>query len=211
MFIDGIKVSDPGKIAHHLEDFFQSLYIENITVRPELHVFDFNQLSLGQAQGSWYLSLNLKLSLLLMSWRGIRPQARMDTLSNSTRFVFTKKDILRVFDDFYKNQLLDWHLHSTFLSLIPKVSGDKSIIDLCPIAPLSSKYKLIAKVLANQLKLRLDGLVSKFQRANILGREIHDIGLMAKELLDSKRQRNQVGLIFKINLFNAFNCIRWNF
>jgi len=62
----------------------------------------------------------------------------------------------------------------TNIALIPKVDSQVSMKDLRPIALCNVVYKIVAKVLANRLKLVLDKCVSDSQSAFVPGRSILD-------------------------------------
>lgn len=124
---------------------------------------------------------------------------------------FHKADILRVFDDFHRNGFLDWRLNTSFISLVPKEKGEKTINDYRPIALLSSVYKIIAKVLTNRLKPLLTSLVSDFQGATVDNHQIQEISVIANELLDSHLNSKQPNLMFRLDFLNAFDRVSWQF
>ena len=62
-------------------------------------------------------------------------------------------------------------LNSTFISLIPKLKNPKRVADFRPISLCNVVYKLIAKVLVNQMKLVLSHVVSDSQSAFLSGRQ----------------------------------------
>lgn len=110
---------------------------------------------------------------------------------------FMKDNILRVFETFANSGFFNWRLNTIFISLIPKQHGVDQVIDFRLIALLSRCYKLLAKVLANRLKLFLSSLVLYFQGATVEGRYFQDLSLMVNELLGS-HMLSKVGLMFKI-------------
>ena len=57
-----------------------------------------------------------------------------------------------------------------WFSLIPKIYGAKEIKDFCPISLVGGIYKIIAKVLANQMRKVIDKIISKPQHAFVKGR-----------------------------------------
>ena len=56
-------------------------------------------------------------------------------------------------------------LNSTFIVMVPKKEGVEDFKDFRPISLMGSLYKLIAKVLANELKKVMDLVVNKVQNA----------------------------------------------
>lgn len=65
-------------------------------------------------------------------------------------------------------------LNSTILVLIPKKSKHKRMQDLRPIALCNVLYKIISKVIANQLKTVLQFIISENQCVFLSGRYITD-------------------------------------
>lgn len=69
-------------------------------------------------------------------------------------------DVLTYFfqcDRFLRNS------NAIFIMLIPKKSGAMDIKDFLPISLVSGMYKIIVKIMANELKEVLGKVVSKFQ------------------------------------------------
>ena len=67
------------------------------------------------------------------------------------------------FDEVYEYGSFEKSLNATFLALIPKKSIVVNIRDYRPISLIGSMYKLLAKVLANRLRVVLDDLISDSQ------------------------------------------------
>ena len=76
-------------------------------------------------------------------------------------------------------------MNATFISLIPKKVDAVEVRDFRPISLIGGVYKIIAKVLANRLKLVLGDIVHESRNAFVKGRQILDFVLIANECLDS--------------------------
>lgn len=58
---------------------------------------------------------------------------------------------------------------------MPKKGGAKDLKDFRSISLVGGLYKLLAKVLANRLKKVVDNLMSDFQNAFVVGKQILDV------------------------------------
>ena len=74
-----------------------------------------------------------------------------------------------------------------------------------------SLCKLLAKVLANKLKGVMTKLVNKAQNAFVGGRQIMDASLIANEVIDSMLKKKEKGLLCKLDIEKAHDCINWKF
>ncbi|RVW96427.1 hypothetical protein CK203_029768 [Vitis vinifera] len=54
-------------------------------------------------------------------------------------------------------------------------------------------------------------VVSIAQNAFVMGRQILDASLIANEVIDSWQKRKEKGLICKLDIEKAYDCIKWNF
>jgi hypothetical protein len=120
-------------------------------------------------------------------------------------------DIMKVFDEVHARGLFEKSLNASFISLIPKVPGANSIKDFRPISLVGGIYKIIAKVLANKLKLVLEKAISKSQSAFIKGRQILDPIFIAIECIDSRRRSGVPGIICKMDLEKAYDHVNLDF
>ena len=83
-----------------------------------------------------------------------------------------KGDVLAVFFEFHEYGSFVRSLNATFLSLIPKKTNAVEVKDFWPISLVGSVYKILAKVLANQLSMILSAVISPSQNAFVQGRQI---------------------------------------
>ncbi|RVW44115.1 Transposon TX1 uncharacterized 149 kDa protein [Vitis vinifera] len=92
-----------------------------------------------------------------------------------------------------------------------EILGAVDLRDFRPISLVRSVYKLLAKVLANRLKLVMGEVISDSQQAFVQGRQILDIVLIVSKVLDSRLKDNTPDLLLKMDIEKAFNHVNWDF
>jgi hypothetical protein len=102
-------------------------------------------------------------------------------------------------------------INSTFLALIPKNNKPQQFGDYRPISLCNLVYKVISKVIANQIKPILSRALSTKQLGFLEGRQIHDAIGTAHECIHSIKKKNIKALILKLDLQKAYDCINWDF
>ncbi|RVW34045.1 putative mitochondrial protein [Vitis vinifera] len=96
-----------------------------------------------------------------------------------------EEEILELFKELYDQKSFAKSLNATFLVIIPKKGGAEDLGEFRPISLLGGLYKLMAKVLANRLKLVLDKVVS----------------------VDQNAFRKEKGLVCKLDIEKAYDSI----
>jgi hypothetical protein len=76
-------------------------------------------------------------------------------------WVELKGDVMRFLSEFHRNGKLTKGINSTFIALIPKVDSPQRLNDFRPISLVGSLYKILAKVLANRLRLVVGSVISE--------------------------------------------------
>jgi hypothetical protein len=118
---------------------------------------------------------------------------------------------MRFMVEFHRNGKLTKGINSTFIALIPKVDNPQSLNEFRPISLVGSLYKILAKVLANRLRMVLGSVISDSQSAFIKGRQILDGILVANEIVDEARKCKKELLLFKVDFEKAYDSIDWNY
>jgi len=137
---------------------------------------------------------------------------------NGVNFGFIKdfsgdmnEDLMRFVSDFHCNRKLVKGINSTFISLIPKKDCPQTLNDFRPISLVGSLYKVLVKLLANQLKNVIGSVISDAQSAFVKGRQILDGILVANEVVDQAKNLKKDLLLFKVDFEKAYDLVDWNY
>ncbi|GAU14707.1 hypothetical protein TSUD_203560 [Trifolium subterraneum] len=120
-------------------------------------------------------------------------------------------DIMRFITEFHQNGRLTKGINATFIALIPKVESPQQLNDFRPISLAGSLYKILAKVLANRLRLVIGGVISESQTAFVRDRQILDGILIANEVVDEARRTKKELLLFKVDFEKAYDSVDWGY
>ncbi|KAF2302890.1 hypothetical protein GH714_010306 [Hevea brasiliensis] len=124
---------------------------------------------------------------------------------------FIWPDIMRMVDEFFRTSCLSKGNNSSFVTLAPKISGSSLLLDYRPISLIGSLYKIVAKTLANRLRVVIGQVIGSQQSAFIRGRQILDGALIAREAIHSPKKKNHGGFMFKVDFQKAFNSVNLRF
>ena len=116
---------------------------------------------------------------------------------------------MAVFDEFHQHCKFEKSLNATFIALIPQKNGASNIRDFGPISLVGSIYKILAKILANRLKIVLDQLISESQNSFVGGRQILDSVLIANECIDSRMKSKISRVICMLDIEKVYDNVNW--
>ncbi|MCH83336.1 endonuclease/exonuclease/phosphatase family protein [Trifolium medium] len=116
-------------------------------------------------------------------------------------------DIMRFISEFHRNDKLTRGINSTFIALNPKVDSRQKLNDFQPISLVGSVYKILAKVLANRLRLVIGSVIGEAQSAFVKDRQILDGILITNEVVDEASKYKKELLLFKIDFEKAYDSV----
>ena len=105
-------------------------------------------------------------------------------------------------------------MNYTHIVLIPKINGPKHVADLRPIRLANVVFRIVSKVLANQLKQILPNVISESQSAFVPNRLITDNTTVTFEILhrmQNKRTGKKGQMAIKLDISKAYNRVKWSF
>jgi hypothetical protein len=120
-----------------------------------------------------------------------------------------KGDVMRFIYEFHRNGKLTKGINSTFIALIPKVDSPQRLTDFRPISLVGSLYKILAKVLANRLRMVIGSMISESQTTFVKDRQILDGILIANEVVDEVRKSKIELMLFKVDFEKAYDSVDW--
>lgn len=120
-----------------------------------------------------------------------------------------RDDIMRFVSEFHRK--LAKGINTTFIVLIPRVDNPQHLNDFRPISLVGSMYKIIAKVLANRLRVVIGSVVSETQSAFVKKRQILDGILIANEVVDEAFKLKKDLMLFKVDFEKAYDSVDWGY
>ncbi|KAL9226024.1 hypothetical protein vseg_001879 [Gypsophila vaccaria] len=114
--------------------------------------------------------------------------------------------------DFFTHGKLLKQVNHTIITLIPKSSRPKSVVDFRPIACCNIMYKCIAKLLCSRLGKVLPDVISQNQSAFIKGRQIVENIFICQELVRLYGRKScSPRALMKVDLRKAYDSLEWSF
>ena len=113
-----------------------------------------------------------------------------------TYWPLLKGDIMKIFKDSFEKGVINKNMNNTYIALIAKRKDYSVPKDFRPISLTTSIYKIIAKTLANRLKLSLLNTISGNQLAFVKNHQMTDTILMANEVINYWKVKKTKGIFW---------------
>ncbi|GLU22472.1 hypothetical protein SLE2022_385450 [Rubroshorea leprosula] len=120
-------------------------------------------------------------------------------------------DIINFIKEFHQNARLVKGINSSYITLVPKKKNPTSLKEFRPICTIGSMYKILAKVLANRLKMVIAKIISASQSAFIKGRQLVDCSFALNEIIHDLKIKRRKGIVFKADFEKAFDSVDWGY
>ncbi|CAN6679920.1 unnamed protein product [Malus baccata var. baccata] len=125
-----------------------------------------------------------------------------------------REDVLAVVQALIQDSTIPGTLNAAHIVLIPKVANPESVSQFRPISLCNFSYKILAKVLANRLRVLMPTIISPSQNAFVAGRQIQDSIGIAHELfhfLKGRTAKTKFELGIKLDMQKAYDRVEWDF
>lgn len=169
--MDGETITDPAEINVKIVDFYRNLFTENGTRRPTLN--DLTVSTIDEADVCLDKAFTEEEVFEAIKHMNGDKAPGLDGFSLAffqACWTTLKADLMQVFHQFHDHGTFEKSINATFIALIPKKPGAMEMKDFRPISLISGVYKIVAKVLANRLKMVVGKVVSAPQNAFVQGR-----------------------------------------
>ena len=117
-----------------------------------------------------------------------------------------KVEVCQTVLGFLNHGLFDVDLNATHIALFPIIKNPSRVMDYRPISLRNILYKLLSKVLANQLKKVLLHIVSSNQSAFIPGRLITN-NVLAMHTMDGRMKGRKGYMALKLYMSKAYDKV----
>lgn len=114
--------------------------------------------------------------------------------------------------DFLNTGKMLKEINSTIVTLVPKGSSPKSVMDYKSISCCNVLYKGISKVLCERMKILLPAIIDENQSAFVHSRYIAYNIIICQDLVKQYGRKSMApGCLIKLDIKKAYDTVEWEF
>ncbi|GKU96029.1 hypothetical protein SLEP1_g9310 [Rubroshorea leprosula] len=213
IMVNGCQRVEVDDIREEIAKYFQSLFKNEEWVRPTLGGLNFNQISKSQNQMLTAQFSEEEIKAVIWDCDSSKAPGPDGFNFNFIKknWEIIKREVIDFIMEFHDKGRIVKGLNESFVVLIPKVSNLEKIEEFRPISLINVSYKILSKLLANRLRRVLEDIIGENQMAFIAGRHLPESVVIANEVLDEARKKNQACFFFKADFEKAFDNVCWSF
>ncbi|XP_071712536.1 uncharacterized protein [Rutidosis leptorrhynchoides] len=215
MSINNQWVDDPVSVKEFAVSYFENLFapIHSLSLLIDI---DWASLNLAQIPAHLIHTIESQFSNgeILSVIEGFDGNKNSGSDGFSLQFFkkswhFLKDNIMEVFNQFHDHPSLPKGFNSSFIVLIPKTNCARVIEQMRPISLINAPYKILAKTLANRLKLVIPSIISENQNGFVPSRLLLDGVMVVNEVVHMEKSKKKPLILIKIDFSKAYDCNIW--
>ncbi|XP_071725541.1 uncharacterized protein [Rutidosis leptorrhynchoides] len=124
---------------------------------------------------------------------------------------FLEDNVMEMFAQFHDSPSFPKGFNSSFIVLIPKSNSARTINQMRPISLINAPYKILAKTIANRLKLAIPSIISENQNGFVPSRLLTDGVMVVNEIVHLAKSKKIPIILIKIDFSKAYDCVSHEF
>ena len=214
----GNIITEENEIVEVFAEYFKKVYSDTIdkeVIDDSLNIF-LENIDLKQLNNEERNDIDRPITIdeIILAFKGLNKTSSpgLDGLTMEFYNIYFDdiKDILLEYYNYcFDQKALTKQIQIGLISLIHKGKSlsREDVINWRPITISNIDYKIIAKLLANRIKIVLDKIIGKQQQGFIKGRNIANLIRGIDDILEFERNKNLRDLLFIIDFKQAFDKI----
>ena len=219
---NGTIVDNPHAILKEQKSFYQTLYTTRILEddsEPTIPIFlsniqDFPKLT-DEMKDTWEQDITEQEILCAIKTTPNGKSPGLDGLPIEFYKIFwndIKKYLIDSFEASYQEGKLSTFQSQGLITLIPKKEKNPLYLkNWRPLTLLNVDYKILAKVIANRIKVCLDEIINRDQTGFMKNRYIGENIIKALSIIEYAEEENIPALLMFVDYEKAFDTVEWCF